>query len=63
MLHLLRLMIEFRYHVTFLPDNLYEETPDIRRLQSLGVEVLRASRDALYSLWDGLDPVLGERPA
>ena len=47
-----------------------ESTPDRgghpRRLFTvtpLGVEVLRASRDALYSLWDGLDPVLGERPA
>ena len=28
-----------------------------------GIEVLRASREALFRLWDGLDPILGERPA
>lgn len=28
-----------------------------------GVEVLRSSRDALFRLWDGLDGVLGRRPA
>jgi DNA-binding PadR family transcriptional regulator len=28
-----------------------------------GVEVLRSSREALFRLWDGLDGVLGERPA
>lgn len=28
-----------------------------------GVEALRTSREALFKLWDGLDPVLGERPA
>ena len=38
------------------PRRLFTVTP-------LGVEVLRASREALYSMWDGLDPVLGERPA
>jgi len=38
------------------PRRLFEVTP-------LGVEVLRASRDALFRLWEGLDPVLGERPA
>lgn len=37
-----------------------------RRLFSVtpaGVEALRNSREALFRLWDGLDPVLGERPA
>lgn len=29
----------------------------------VGVEVLRSSRDALMRLWDGLDPILGHRPA
>ena len=29
----------------------------------VGVEVLRTSRNALMRLWDGLDPVLGERLA
>ena len=29
----------------------------------VGVEVLRGSRTALYRLWDGLDSILGERPA
>ena len=36
-----------------------------RRLFSVtpaGVELLQASRDALFRLWDGLDGVLGERP-
>ncbi len=36
-----------------------------RRLFSVtpaGVEVLRAMREALHRLWDGLDPILGERP-
>jgi PadR family transcriptional regulator len=28
-----------------------------------GVEVLRTSREALMRLWDGLDPILGVRPA
>lgn len=47
-----------------------ETAPDrgghLRRLFTvtpLGVEVLRASREALHRLWEGLDPVLGERPA
>ena len=47
-----------------------EATPDRgghpRRLFTVtptGVEVLRNSREALFKLWDGLDPVLGERPA
>ena len=38
----------------------------LRRLFTLtpvGVEVLRASREALLRLWDGLDPILGEGPA
>ncbi len=38
------------------PRRLFSVTP-------LGVEVLKTSRDALMRLWDGLDPVLGERPA
>lgn len=49
---------------------LEESTPDRgghpRRRFSvtpLGVEVLRSSRDALLRLWDGLDPILGRRPA
>lgn len=33
------------------------------RVTPAGVETLRASRAALFRLWDGLDPVLGERPA
>ena len=36
-----------------------------RRLFSVtpaGVQLLRDSRAALFRLWDGLDPVLGERP-
>jgi DNA-binding PadR family transcriptional regulator len=47
-----------------------ETAPDrgghLRRLFTvtpLGVEVLRASREVLHRLWEGLDPVLGERPA
>jgi len=47
-----------------------ESTPERgghpRRLFSVtpaGVALLQASRDALLRLWDGLDPVLGERPA
>jgi PadR family transcriptional regulator PadR len=38
------------------PRRLFTVTPG-------GVEVLRSSRDALLKLWDGLDPILGERPA
>ena len=30
---------------------------------SVGVEVLQGARVALFRLWDGLDSVLGERPA
>lgn len=37
------------------PRRLFRVSPD-------GVELLRASRDALHRLWSGLDPVLG-RPA
>ena len=33
------------------------------RVTPAGVEALRASREALFTLWDGLDPILGERPA
>ena len=47
-----------------------EATPDRgghpRRLFSVtpvGVEVLQAARVALFRLWNGLDSVLGERPA
>ena len=29
----------------------------------VGVEILRTSREALMRLWDGLDPILGRRPA
>lgn len=28
-----------------------------------GIRVLRAARDALFRLWDGLDAILGKRPA
>ena len=38
------------------PRRLFTVTP-------AGVSVLRNSREALFLLWDGLDPVLGERPA
>jgi PadR family transcriptional regulator PadR len=38
------------------PRRLFAVTPE-------GVRVLRASREALFRLWDGLDPILGERPA
>lgn len=38
------------------PRRLFGVTP-------VGVELLRTSRDALIRLWDGLDPILGERPA
>jgi DNA-binding PadR family transcriptional regulator len=38
------------------PRRLFTVTPQ-------GVQVLRASRAALFNLWDGLDPILGERPA
>ena len=38
------------------PRRLFSVTPT-------GVEVLRASREALLRLWDGLDPILGERTA
>ena len=38
------------------PRRLFAVTPT-------GVEVLRSSRDALLRLWDGLDGVLGGRPA
>ena len=37
-----------------------------RRLFSVtpaGVALLQSSRDALFRLWEGLDPILGERPA
>jgi DNA-binding PadR family transcriptional regulator len=37
------------------PRRLFTVTPQ-------GVEVLRTSRDALFRLWNGLDPILG-RPA
>ena len=37
------------------PRRLFSVTPQ-------GVEMLKVSRDALFRLWDGLDPVLG-RPA
>jgi len=33
------------------------------RVTPSGLEVLRASREALFRLWDGLDSVLDERPA
>lgn len=33
------------------------------RVTPVGVEVLRTSRVALFRLWEGLDPILGERPA
>lgn len=32
------------------------------RVTAEGVEILRASREALFRLWSGLDPILG-RPA
>ena len=35
------------------PRRLFTVTPQ-------GVEVLKTSRDALYRLWDGLDPILGK---
>jgi PadR family transcriptional regulator PadR len=38
------------------PRRLFTVTPE-------GVDVLRNSREALFKLWDGLDPVLGEKPA
>ena len=38
------------------PRRLFSVTPE-------GVEVLRTSREALFRLWDGLDPILGRRPA
>ena len=38
------------------PRRLFRVTPE-------GVEVLRSSREALMRLWNGLDPVLGERLA
>lgn len=38
------------------PRRLFTVTP-------VGVELLRTSRNALMRLWDGLDPILGERPA
>ncbi len=54
----------------FLTWTTEEATPDRgghpRRLFAVtptGVELLRTSRDALMRLWDGLDPILGERPA
>jgi PadR family transcriptional regulator, regulatory protein PadR len=31
------------------------------RVTAEGIEVLRTSREALFRLWDGLDPILGER--
>ena len=46
-------------------DTTPERGGHVRRLFAvtpLGVEVLSASREALYRLWDGLDPVLGRRP-
>jgi len=33
------------------------------RVTAAGVQVLRSAREVLFRLWDGLDPVLGERPA
>ncbi len=54
----------------FLTWSTEEATPDRgghpRRLFAVtpvGVEILRTSREALMRLWDGLDPILGERPA
>ena len=38
------------------PRRLFTVTP-------VGLERLRSSRDALFKLWDGLDPILGEKPA
>ena len=38
------------------PRRLFTVTP-------VGIEVLRTSREALMRLWNGLDPILGERPA
>ena len=38
------------------PRRLFRVTPQ-------GVETLRQAREALFKLWNGLDPVLGERPA
>ena len=38
------------------PRRLFTVTP-------VGVQVLQAARLALFRLWDGLDSVLGERPA
>ena len=32
-------------------------------LKCLTQHGLRAAQEALYTLWDGLDPILGERPA
>ena len=44
-----------------------ESTPDrgghprrLFRVTAEGVSVLKASRSALYRLWDGLDPILGD---
>jgi len=59
--------LEAKGHVTWSTE---ESTPDRgghpRRLFAVsaeGIEVLRSSREALFKLWDGLDPILGERPA
>lgn len=38
------------------PRRLFTVTPE-------GVAALRTARDAFLTLWDGLDPILGERPA
>lgn len=38
------------------PRRMFDVTPS-------GVEVLRASRAALFNLWDGLDGVLDQKPA
>ena len=38
------------------PRRLFVVTPS-------GVETLQVAREALFKLWDGLDPILGERPA
>lgn len=59
--------LESKGHVTWSTE---DASPDRgghpRRLFSVtaeGVAVLRSSRDALFRLWDGLDGVLGGRPA
>ena len=54
------------YLLWSVEDSLPERGGHPRRLFTVtpaGVTQLRASRDVLYRLWDGLDPILGERPA